>query len=219
MTSTPQHPRPHGQMTDPHLWNRIRIAPLPASKAQHEFAQALAQLSDLPVFEAREVEEEYRRFLYLAAITDALRVPPEPVRKAWLMHSQAPEYTAFCAGVLGKPLVLDDGTRKFGANAAYRRTLERYVHEFGEEPPATVWPAAMAPRMPRWLTAHAAILGFTGMFAWGGGEALIFATGVAMSLALYGVDLYSAHLGQARRGFGADLSDDLSYFLSDTGGR
>lgn len=216
--SETKHPARTGKLTDPHLWNRIRMAPLPASKAQHEFAQALAHAIDLPVFEAREVEQEYRRYLYLAAITDALRVAPEPVRKAWIMHARSPEYTAFCAGVLGKALQLDDGARKFGANAAYRRTLEAYVQEFGTLPPTTVWPAAVSPRLPRWLTAHAAVLGFTGMIAWERGEPLIFATGVGLSLALYGLDVYGAHMGRGRRGFGADLSDDLSYFLNDSRG-
>lgn len=195
------------------------MAPLPASKARHEFAQALAFVSDLPVVEAREVEEEYRRWLYLAALTDSTRVPAEPVRKAWALHAQSPDYATFCASVLGKPLVVDDGARKFGANGLYRRTLEAYLREFGTAPPATIWPNAMSPRVPRWLTAHAAVLGFSGMVAWQSGEPLMLAGGLGASLSIYGLDLYSMHLKRSRRGFGADLSDDLSYFLGDSPGR
>ncbi|GKY87256.1 hypothetical protein [Sinisalibacter aestuarii] len=208
-----------GNLSDPRLWDRIRLAALPASKAQHEFAQALAHVSDLPLLEAREVEEEYRRWLYLAAATDALRIPPEPVRKAWVIHNQSADYNEFCAEVLARPLPLDDGARKFGANGAYRRTLQAYLREFGTPPPRTIWQAAVTPRLPRWLTAHAAVFGFTGMVAWERGEPLILALGLAMSLAIYGLDLYGAHLGRARRGFGADLSEDLSYFLNESGGR
>lgn len=203
------------QMTDPHLWQRIRHAPLPVSKARHEFAEALAFQIDLPVFEARELVEEYRRFLYLAAITDQHRVPPRAVRQAWMLHAAHPEYSAFCAGVLGKPLGVDDGTRKFGVNLSYGRTLEAYLREFGAPPPATVWPPAIQPRVPRWLTAHAAVLGFTGMVAWERADPIVLATGLGISLAIYGLDVYAAHLGRERRGIGAAVSDDLDYFLSD----
>jgi hypothetical protein len=218
MFDTTKHKARTGKKTDPHLWNRIKIAPLPVSKARHEFAQALAYAIDLPVFEAREVVEEYRRFLYLATITEAPRVPPEAVRKAWMMHAQSPEYAAFCAEVLGKPLGFDDGTRKFGAHTAYRRTLDAYMREFAARPPAVIWPSAITLRMPRWLTAHAAVLGFTGMVAWDRGEPLLFATGVGISLALYGLDIYGAHMGRERRGLGADVTDDLAYFLSGNKG-
>jgi len=212
-------PADPGRMTDPHLWDRIKLATLPVSPARHEFPQALAYMSDLPVYEAREVVEEYRRFLYLAAISDDHRVPPEPVRKAWEMHAHNPEYTAFCAGALGKPLGLDDGARKFGANAAYRRTLEAYEREFGTLPPAAIWPPAIQLRVPRWLTAHAAVLGLTGILAFERGEPLLFAAGVGMSLVLYGLDVYGEHLRRDRHGLGADVSADLAYFLSESDAR
>lgn len=208
-----------GNLTDPHLWDRIRAAPLPVSRARHEFHETLAYQLDLPAYEARELVEEYRRFLYLVAITDAPRVAPEPVRKAWAMHAQSPDYSAFCAGALCRSLVLDDGTRKFGANSAYHRTLEAYVSEFGTRPPASVWPQAISPRIPRWLTAHAAVLGFTGVIAWEQGEPLILATGLGMSMAIYGLDVYGAHMSRERRGLGTAVSDDLDYFLAETKNR
>lgn len=206
-------------MTDPQLWDRIRIAPLPLSAARNEFHEALAYQIDLPIFEAREVVEEYRRFLYLAVTTDEHRVPSEPVRKAWAMHAHSPEYADFCAGVLKAQLAFDDGSRRFGANAAYRRTVEAYVREFRQLPPAAIWPPAIQVRVPRWLTAHAAVLGFTGVVAWESGEPLNLAIGVSLSLAIYGLDLYGAHLSAQRRGLGADVSDDLAYFLSESDAR
>ena len=208
-----------GNLSDPLLWDRIRIAPLPVSKSRHDFAEALAYEIDLPVFEAREVVEEYRRFLYLAAITDELRVPPNPVCHAWSMHAHSPEYTAFCAGTVCKPLGLDDGARKFGANAAYRRTLDAYAREFGQTAPPAIWPPMVRPRMPRWLTVHAVVLGFTGMVAWELGEPLLFAAGLGTSLAIYGLDVYAAHLRREGPGLSADLSDDLAFFLSGKKGR
>ncbi len=115
--------------------------------------------------------------------------------------------------------MVEDGSRKFAANTAYRHTLEAYIREFGTKPPATVWPSAIAPRLPRWPGMHLAVLGISGVMAWQNAEPLILAAGVGASLLIYGFDLYSAHLGRTRRGFGADLSDDLSYFLDETKGR
>lgn len=208
-----------GQMTDAQLWQRIENAPLPVSPARHEFAETLAHLNDLPMYEAREVVQEYRRFLYLAAASDGRRVPPEPVRKAWELHARSPDYAAFCTEALGKPLGLDDGARKFGANAAYGRTLAAYARAFGTLPPAAIWPPAIQSRLPRWLLAHVAVLGLTGMMAIDRGEPSIFAIGVGLSLALYGLDLLADHLGRKRHGLGAAVSADLAYFLSEPGGR
>ena len=217
---TTKTPAPkNGEMTDPHLWSRICMAPLPATRDGRVFARALAQTSDLPLVDAREIEAEYRRFLYLAAITEAARVVPAQVRQAWQMHAQSPEYVAFCTSVLGKPLPLDDTTRMLGAARAYDETRAAYMREFGHAPPPVYWPEGVSPRVPRWLVAHAAILGLAGSLAYGQGQPLFLAAGVGLALALYGFDLYSAHLGRRRRAFGERMSDDLSHFLNQTPGR
>lgn len=207
------------EMTDPALWERIQTAQLPGSKAQHSFARTLAYATDLPVFEAREVEEEYRRFLYLATVTDEARAPAPQVHQAWRLHAQSARYADFCIQVLGKPLPFTDAARKFAAATAYRKTLAAYVGEFGTRPPATVWTQALRVRVPRWLFAHAFILGFSGIVSWQSATPLYFAIGVALSLALYGLDLFEEHLSRAYRSFGKRLSDDLDYFLDGSGGR
>ncbi|WP_188527457.1 hypothetical protein [Sinisalibacter lacisalsi] len=195
------------------------MAPLPATRDGREFHGALAQANDLPLADAREIEVEYRRFLYLAAISDAPRVVPAQIRQAWQMHARNPDYVHFCTSVLGKPLPLDDTTRMLGASRAYHQTRAAYMREFGHRPPALYWPDGVAPRVPRWLVAHAAILGLSGAFAYGRGEPLFLAAGVGLALVLYGADLYTAHLGRKRRAFGDRMSDDLSHFLNRTPGQ
>jgi hypothetical protein len=207
-----------GDMTDPHLWSRIRMAPLPATRDGREFFRALAHANDLPLSEARDIELEYRRFLYLAAIDSTALVVPAQIRKAWQLHAQSPEYVPFCASVLGKPLPLDDTSRMLGAAHAYRETRTAYQREFGNRPPRLYWPEGVAPRVPRWLAAHAAILGFSGSIAYGQAQPLYFAAGVGLALALYGLDLYSSHLGRSRNAFGDRMSDDLTHFLNQTQG-
>ncbi|SMH33896.1 hypothetical protein SAMN05661107_0473 [Maritimibacter sp. HL-12] len=208
----------NGEMTDSLLWSRIRMAPLPATRDGREFHCALALASDLPLSEAREIEMEYRRFLYLAAITDAPRVVPPQIRRAWQMHAQSPEYALFCNGVVGKALPLDDATRMLGAARAYHETRAAYRAEFGQNPPRFYWPEGVRPRVPRWLVAHAVILGLSGMVAYAQGQPLILAGGIGLALGLYGLDLYFAHVSRKRSAFGDRLSDDLSHFLNQSQG-
>lgn len=200
-------------LTDPNLWARIRLAPLPVTCDGAEFARALANAHDMPLRDAREVEQEYRRFLYLAAVSEAQRVAPVQVRLAWQLHASAPDYAAFCNGVLQKPLPLDDTSRMLGAAAAYQQTRSDYSREFGQEPTRFVWPEGITPRMPRWLTEHAAILGFTGAVAWGQREPLIFAAGLGLTVALYGYDLWSSRYSRHSKGLGEAMTSDLSYWL------
>lgn len=213
MSKTPNvGPRSAG-LSDAALWDRIRAAALPASHDGSDFSRRLANAGDMPLVEAREVEEEYRRFLYLCTISDEPRVPPAPVRLAWSIHANAPEYSAFCAGTLKKPLPFDDAARLLGAAGAYQRMRADYLREFAAAPPREIWPTSIAPRMPRWLGAHAAILGFAAVMAWGRHEPLILAIGLGLSLLVYGVDLWSSRAAQRRRGIGEAANRDLSYWL------
>lgn len=210
-TATPAAPTPG--LSDPALWNRLRVAPLPALRGCSDFARMLANTCDLPLAEARDVEQEYRRFLYLAALSPAQPVPPTAVRLAWQLHASAPEYAAFCAGVLKKPLPLDDTTRMLGATAAYQRTRADYAREFGQAPPRLIWTEGISPRLPRWLGAHAAILGFTGAVAWDRHDPAVFGLGLGLALALYGLDLWTSQRARQRRGIGAAAHKDLAFFL------
>jgi len=202
-----------GAMTDLRLWNRVRIAPLPATRDGREFHRALADAHDLPMSEARDIEMEYRRFLYLAVTSDALRVAPPQVHEAWQLHAQSPEYAPFCTNVLGRALPLDNTTRRLGAAKAYRETRAAYAREFGLRPPRLYWPEGITPRLPRWLPLHTAVLGAAGALALAQSAPLYLAGGVGISLAVYALDLYLDHLGRHRQAFGDRMSDDLTFFL------
>jgi hypothetical protein len=206
-----------GMLSNPELWNRICEAPLPSTRDGSDFARALANLNDMPLSDAREVEREYRRFLYLAASSDAPRVPPLQVRQAWELHASSPEYPAFCAGVMGRALPIEDSTRMLGANRAYLRTRADYMREFGQKPQRFIWPDGVSPRMPRWLGAHVTSLGLTGAVAWSRDAPLVLAAGLAVSLALYGFDLWSSHRRRLRTGLGEAMTSDLDYWLQGVG--
>lgn len=204
-------------LSKPELWARLRVAPLPATRDGRDFATTLAILMDLPMAEARDLTEEYRRFLYLAAKDDAVRVPPAQIRVAWQVHAHSSSYERFCEGVLGRQLPLDDVSRRLGATAAYSRTRADYCREFNERPPRFFWPEGIKPRLPRWLLAHAGILGFAYIAASNRGEPLVFAIGLGASLALYGIDLWASFRSTRKDAFGDSLTGDLDHFLSAVG--
>ena len=116
-----------------------------------------------------------------------------------------------------RALPIEDSTRMLGANRAYRRTRADYVREFGQKPRRFVWPDRVSPRLPRWLAAHAAILGLTGAVAWSRDAPLALAAGLSVSLALYGFDLWSSHRRRLRKGLGEAMTSDLNYWLEGTG--
>lgn len=147
-------------MTSRVLWARIRGAHLPVERDGRVFHERLAELSGLGAVEARALEREYRRFLYLAVVTESACVPPPLVHLAWGYHASLDGYGEdFCRWVLGRSI----GPESVAADSsapAYAATWQAYFAEFGVAPPARFWPmptahgqvfyaaAAMTAKMP-----------------------------------------------------------------------
>lgn len=201
--------------TNPDLWLRVRTAPLPMTRDGLDFAGTLARLRDMPLSDARDLVTEYRRFLYLAALDETASVPPATLVMALEWHRQSPDFAAFCTHVLDIGAPLGDGARKLGSAAAYRATRAAYRREFGERPPALVWPGRITPRLPRWLVLHGLVLGAGGLAAWQAQAPVAMAVGVGVSLMIYGLDVWdSAHRRRQRTDIGAALTRDLRHFLN-----
>jgi len=127
-------------MTDPSLWYRIRGAMLPVDRSGRSFARQLAEVTGLAADSARTLEREYRRFLYLAALTPSPREPLGLLRKAWDYHAAFEGYLYdFCPWVLDRHLPAGPVTKLTGP--AYAATWFDYGVEFGAPPPAQFWPA------------------------------------------------------------------------------
>lgn len=92
------------------------------------------------------VIREYKRFAFLAVVTDHAVTPSDDVDQAWHQHLVYSEsyWLRFCGEVLCQPLHHRpaSGDRSDGARyrAAYERTLASYRLFFGEAPPADIWP-------------------------------------------------------------------------------
>lgn len=127
-------------LTDPSLWYRIRGAMLPVDRAGRSFAMQLAEVTGLEADAASTLEREYRRFLYIAALTPSPREPLGLLRKAWEYHAGFEGYLFdFCPWVLDRHLPAGPLTKL--SVPAYAATWFDYGVEFGAPPPDAYWPA------------------------------------------------------------------------------
>lgn len=95
---------------------------------------------------AQAVGEEYLKFAFLCCISKQPLTPSDQVDQIWHMHMlYTREYEVFCQEYLGKKL--HHGPTKGGEKEGqkfeewYAYTLELYGKEFGEKPPANIWPS------------------------------------------------------------------------------
>jgi uncharacterized membrane protein YgcG len=133
--------------------------------------------------------------------------PSVAVDQAWHLHLcyTRSYWIDLCEGIVGRPL--HHGPTQGGRledarfHEQYERTLHRYEHEFGEPPPADIWPAAerrFAPdASPIWTTRDrflvlersllkrvALALGVTGLGVLGAGASASGSVAVAVFLLL-----------------------------------
>lgn len=95
---------------------------------------------------ARRTLEEYKKFLYLCVAFGDGCTPSDEVDQVWHLHlSYTKSYWRdLCPNVLEKPLHHNPTEGGPAEDAKYQgkylRTLERYKAEFGQYPPADIWP-------------------------------------------------------------------------------
>lgn len=130
------------------LWHRIQAFAFDESGADFPFTQRLARDNAWTPGFARRVVEEYRRFALLALTAGHPVTPSDAVDQAWHLHLLYTEsyWHRFCRETLGRPLHHQPTRGGPGERAKFRdwyqHTLESYRREFGEEPPADIWPDA-----------------------------------------------------------------------------
>lgn len=147
-------------LTDPALWARLETLALDDPGAACPFSVRLAEENGWTRPFARRVIDEYKRFVYLSQLGTGMVTPSTAVDRAWHLHLAYTRHywDVLCARVLGRPLHHEPGRGEPGEvarfGACYRRTLALYRAEFGEEPPAELWPRADAPTPPRAAATH-----------------------------------------------------------------
>jgi hypothetical protein len=133
---------------NPTLWQRLEAFQLDDPDAPFRFSDRLARENGWSAGFARRAVEEYKKFVYLAAVTRTPVTPSDIVDQVWHLHLTFTRsyWDEMCAQVLGKPL--HHGPTKGGTaeDARYRRqyeeTLALYGAEFGVDAPPSHWPSA-----------------------------------------------------------------------------
>jgi len=129
------------------LWSRLEAFGLDEPGAGLPFSSRLARERGWTHAETSRVVREYRRFLFLAAVTGHPVSPSEAVDHAWHLHLLYTRsyWQDLCAQVLGFDLHHEptkgghDESAKF--TDWYVRTLESYRAHFDEDPPSDIWPS------------------------------------------------------------------------------
>lgn len=134
-----------GSIDDP-LWQALSTMRIEPEGAALTFTRRLARENGWSTAHAAAVVQEYKRFLYLAALSVDPVTPSEQVDQAWHLHLAYTRHYwgELCARIVGRPLhhgPTAGGSaegRKF--RALYAQTLARYRDTFGFPPPAAIWP-------------------------------------------------------------------------------
>lgn len=136
------------------LWSRLSAFELDRQDAGFPFTSRLAREQAWTHAEAARAILEYKRFLFLAMTAGHPVTPSEAVDQVWHLHLLYTRsyWKELCGEVLGRELHHEPTQGGEEENAKftdwYARTLESYRVQFGEPPPADLWPSP-ADRMAR----------------------------------------------------------------------
>ncbi|MEO0913544.1 MAG: hypothetical protein AAFY59_11225 [Pseudomonadota bacterium] len=211
-------------MRDKALWFRLQGYPLGGLADGYLHSRAFAAETGWKPAYTEAVVEEYRKFLYLACVSDGAAMPPPDVDYLWSLHRERSRETyieALCVGVLDK-LVKHPGTSGKLSKSAFKRhfsaTRKLYQEEFGEAPAPAVWGGQTRFSKRRWGHRFA-VLGLLGgvgaLFAGGGMMVLMAGLVVAMAgMMMTGFDsplLRRLVQGRSRRGDEDEFEMDMDF--------
>ena len=130
------------------LWQRITAFDFHMNDPELTFAARLARDNAWSLAYTERGLEEYRRFLYLACVTDHPVTPSDAVDQAWHLHLvySRSYWEDLCPNILQRNLhhePTQGGTEEADKfKTWYENTLESYQQHFGETPPTDIWPAS-----------------------------------------------------------------------------
>ncbi|HEX8365588.1 MAG TPA: hypothetical protein VF603_09935 [Allosphingosinicella sp.] len=136
------------------LWAQLEQMRIEDPGASRSFEQALAEETGWSEERARAVSREYRRFLYLAAISETEVTPSVAVDCAWHLHLCYTRHywDILCRRIIGRPLHHLPSAGGHAEDARHRQqyaaTLALYQSAFGEPAPDSVWPRMMGQLAP-----------------------------------------------------------------------
>jgi hypothetical protein len=133
------------EVKDQTLWAKIEAYKLDAVDASFPFSARLMRENGWTEEYTLEVIQEYKKFMFLVAVSGHPVSPSDPVDQVWHLHMiyTRSYWDEFCHGILGMPVHHNPTKggreeRKKHVNM-YDRTAESYLKYFGEPQPSHIW--------------------------------------------------------------------------------
>lgn len=137
-------------LTDPDLWKVIETWPLPhrpdrdfefsPPRRCSSFQHNLRKIGDWTDESSVAITAAYRRFLYLKAVTGQTITPPACIDRAWHLHLGFPKDYANLEAAIGARILHQEKLTEVERTEAFERGRQLWIAEFGEDPPARIWP-------------------------------------------------------------------------------
>ena len=130
------------------LWSKLESFSLDNPNDALTFSQRLARENGWPPLFTERVITEYKKFIFLCAISPHPVTPSDEVDQAWHLHLAYTKsyWNGLCKNILGKDI---HHTPTEGGPAErdkfvnyYESTLQLYRNKFGTAPPDDIWPPA-----------------------------------------------------------------------------
>ena len=127
------------------LWNKINDFQFDKPNIRLTFSQRLARENGFSESFAKQIVEEYKKYLFLCCVSEQPVTPSNYVDLAWHLHLTYTKsyWEDLCQNTLGKMLHHNptEGGKKEGNKYRnwYDYTLNLYEQKFGIKPPKTVW--------------------------------------------------------------------------------
>lgn len=133
-------------LSDSELWQRIENFDIDEVDIDLPFSKRLARENSWPGEFALRVIEEYKKFTYLACVSEKAVTPSDEVDQAWHLHLVYTQsyWCRFCNQILKRELHHNptqggpQELEKFEDWYAYTKAL--YEQEFETPPPRDIWP-------------------------------------------------------------------------------
>jgi uncharacterized protein (TIGR04222 family) len=128
------------------LWKKIQAFSLDEPGAAITFSSKLSSQQKWSPAYTQRVIDEYRRFIFLCAISPKGASPSKAVDEAWHLHLTYTHsyWIKLCREILGKDIhhIPSNGgdAENHKHDDWYKETLTFYKNVFGTSPPADIWP-------------------------------------------------------------------------------
>jgi hypothetical protein len=134
-------------MRDPQLWETFLETPVEVGSGPGNLRAEIKNACRLNDREYDHVVHEYRKFIYLLAVTNERLRPSEIVDLIWKIHARNP------AHLLQKRRPLPDWPPRYVERSRlrswdpeYALTLKHYQEKFGRKGPMLIWPSVLLSR-------------------------------------------------------------------------